>query len=152
MAKKKKAPAKTASRKVTAPLGLREMFSEGLKQDMLVLSDIERTSLAIIMEKHRIRETAVALRFAVAAEAELCRAGRSAKPKKPAEPKPKKNEHRGPGRPPAVDGGYKYPFPFRVRVEDTAAINEIMATHGVQKSTAIRHAINCEAARCVKSE
>lgn len=140
---KKKRPAKRPSDN-WEPLSLQSMFKEGMKQDSIVLSDQERDALAVIMQARRIGDVASALRFAVSAEAELAKAGRSA------EPEQRKTVRRKgkAGRPETEGGGYRYMFPFRTSQAERDAFEVLKEAHGVIKSVAIRHAINQEAKRC----
>lgn len=144
MAKKKRAAkTPTKSRDFTG-LNIESLFGEGMKQECIVLSAEERESLAVIREARSLSDSANALRHAVLSEAELAKAGKSAKPQK------KSTIKTGVvGAPLQTEGGYKHMFPFRSTPATREAVEVIKAKHGIIKSVAVRHAINQEAARCL---
>lgn len=130
---------KRAARK-QSKVSAEAMFADDVRQDSVMLTDVDRSALATIGERHLLARSADALRFAVTAEAELCGRGKSKPPRARSKPK-------GVGRPMEEGGTDLRLFSFRTSTADRAAIEVIRTTHGIIKSAAIRLAIRREAAR-----
>ncbi len=136
MAKKKPAKKAKPSKAVEA------MFDSGVKQDCVMLSDVERAALETISKRYHIARGADALRIAVMREADLCRQDKS----KPPERAPTRSNSKG--RTMEGDGVDLKLFSFRTAEDDRAGVDVIRKTHDIIKSAAIRHAIRQEAKRC----